>query len=239
MSHYLTGPCVCCHRSSAIFGPTRVPDGLPDNGAPAVCGRCTRHLGDHPVLVKRREREHFELWAEDAREAAEGAADRCAAVVAEMQAQIDSLRTELAARPTRVADRNLDQEAVDQAFVDRKRAYDARDQAFRVLAAVHMLHHDIGGEKCACGAALPQCRAADLVDSCRALKGWECKQWERKRDGLPPLLPAGHPGVLDYHWEPDEDALDAATLFDDSPAPAPGNHGVPLQRAEDVPPTIA
>lgn len=216
MADYPSGACTCCHRTNAIFGPTRVPDGLPTSGAPAVCGRCTRHLGDHPTLVKKREKEHFELWAVDASEAAEEAARQQEAAVARVQSHVDELQAELQARPVRVVIENPGQEKIDQAYQDRQKAFALRDRAFRVLSAVHLLHHDVGGDECSCGTSLRECSVAQEVDGNHALKGWERKQWERKRDGLPHLLPAGHPGVIDYRWEPDQESAVGAEDFPDA-----------------------
>lgn len=215
MGDYLTGGCICCHRTNAIFGPTRLPDGLPTSGAPAVCGRCTRHLGDHPTIVKKRELEHFELWAVDAAEAAQETARQHAAAVGQVQERVDELLAELEARPVRVVVENPEQEKIDQAYQERQTAYAVRDRAFRVLSAVHLIHHDVGGDECSCGTPVRECPVAQEVDGNRAFKGWERKQWERKRDGLPHLLPAGHPGVIDYRWEPDQESAVDAEDFPD------------------------
>lgn len=215
MGDYLTGACTCCHRTNAIFGPTRIPDGLPTSRAPSVCGRCTRHLGEHATIVKKREQEHFELWATDAAEEAEEAERQQVRAVASVQARVDELRAELDARPVRVVIENVDQPAMDKAFQERQQAYAMRDRAFRVLSAVHLLHHDVGGDECACGTSLRECPVAHEVDGNRALKGWERRQWQRKRDGLSHQLPPAHPGVIDYRWEPDaESAADAEELPD-------------------------
>ena len=56
--------CACCRSPNAHFGPPRVPDGLP--AKVTVCGICTRHLGNSPADVKRRDQDHFEQWAQDA-----------------------------------------------------------------------------------------------------------------------------------------------------------------------------
>lgn len=196
-----TGRCDCCKLEHAIMAQPRNPDGLP--AEVRICGICTRHLGDYSTIARKREQAHFDLWAEDAREHAEQAAKEHSRQVAVLQERVAELLAELEQRPTRVVTVNLDQQRVNEALEHRQAAYRSRDNAFRALSEIHMLHHNSGGEQCVCAKPYQQCEIARIVDAYPALKGWERKQWERKQQGLEHLLPPRHPGVIDYRWRPD------------------------------------
>jgi hypothetical protein len=109
------------------FARVKVPDGLP--ARPSLCGVCSRHWGDCPAAVKRRDQEHYEQWQHDAELLREGHRPELARrdeSIAELQATIGELRGELDERPVRVVRENLDQETVDRANDERQRVCGSR-----------------------------------------------------------------------------------------------------------------
>ncbi|MFI0352835.1 hypothetical protein [Actinomadura sp. 9N407] len=194
--------CECCKNPNAIFQAPKVPDGLPARST-TLCGVCMRHWGDSPRLVKQRDIDHHGIWQDELEQLKEHHADE----VEELQAIITDLRNEvrrkqelLDSRPTRIVEKNLDQETVDAALADQWRAYRARDWAFIRLCEVHVLHRDVGDGDCKCGKKISRCKEAGVVDGYRQLKTWEERELLRQRQGLSHKLPDDHPGVISHRW---------------------------------------
>ena len=192
--------CLCCQRDNAIMGKSRVPDGLPSGVR--VCGICSRHQSNDPKSWARRDQDHRDLWAEDARELAEQNANKLAAEQASTETLRTQLAEEIAKRPPHVVHRNLDQEIVHEAEAERDSAYRSRDQAFQALSEVWLLHRDAGSDRCRCGRKFSQCDTAAIVNRYRALEQWERRQWERRRQRRDHMLPRNHPAVTDPRWTP-------------------------------------
>lgn len=203
-------PCRCCGLETALFGPPRMFNGLP--AAAIVCDLCARHQGSHQSELRKRDRDHVEMWREDKREAVTALVERHERTVAGLQETIRELQTTLDERPVQVVYQNLDQEEVDQAHQHARRAYRSRDRAFLDLTRIHLLHFELSAGRCRCGKPLDRCEEAAIVDTAKALRGREHHHAERRRQGKPHLLPHGHPGIVDARWDPDDDT---AAEFDD------------------------
>jgi hypothetical protein len=199
--------CACCQSPNAHFGPPRVPDGLP--AKVTVCGICTRHLGNSPADVRRRDREHFEQWTQDAELLTEEYREALAKRdehIEELRATIGQLGEKLDKRPVRVVHENLDQEAVDAARRERDGARAARDDAYWLVAQFRGMHHDTGRGTCKCGASVEECDVSNMINSDRSFLRWEVKQLELiRRNGLVSgRLPRDHPGLINSRWSPPE-----------------------------------
>jgi hypothetical protein len=199
--------CACCRSPNAHFGPPRVPDGLP--AKVTVCGICTRHLGNSPADVKRRDQDHFEQWAQDAELLTEEYRDALAKRdehIEQLRAAIGQLEQKLDERPVRVVHENLDQEAVDGAYRDRDRALVARDAAYRLVAQFRSSHHDTGRGTCKCGVIMAKCDVTKIIDSDRSFLRWEASQCALVgRNGrFSSKLPEGHPALINSRWSPSE-----------------------------------
>ena len=112
--------CRCCELDDAIFGPQRSFNDLPM--AAIVCGICSRHQRSLPVDLKRRDRDHREMWMESKRYSLEVAIDEHAREVAQLQSEIATLQEELDTRPVQVVVENLDLEVVSEAHRDAESA---------------------------------------------------------------------------------------------------------------------
>ena len=137
---------------------------------------------------------HVKIWQEELARQLESLAERHSSEVA-------SIAKELADRPVRVVERNLDQGTVDEALGQRDAAFRSRDLAYQALCEVSLIHRDRGSGYCRCGLRTDRCETLPLV-TWRALGEWERKQVARKRAGQPHFLPQGHPALLDPRWEP-------------------------------------
>jgi hypothetical protein len=196
----IRGYCECCRLDGRYLADPKAPDGLP--ASTRICGLCIKHLGSGPSAVSRRDRQHQEIYAEEARYAIELADEAHAAEAERLQKRIQELEEELATRPVRIVTENLDLEHVQDAERQRDQAFRSRDTAFRALAEVHMLHFSRDSKRCSCGIAYIHCKVAQIVDQYEALARWERRQAERRRQDLDHLLPPGHPGIIDATWEP-------------------------------------
>lgn len=195
--------CRCCERPKAAYAERKVPHDLP--AAQIVCDLCARHQGSHPSEQQRRDRLHIEMWQEEMREALEARDEKHSTEIARCHERMDELNQELSERPIQVVETNLDAEHIQQVETEADRAFRSRDQAYIRLARLHMLHYDVDGEKCRCGAGIDSCPVAAVVDTFRGLHFWERRQADRRRSNRDHLLPKGHPGVIDARWDPDED----------------------------------
>lgn len=197
--------CGCCRSPNAHFARVKAPDGLP--ARPSLCGICTRHWGDGPAAVKRRDQDHYEQWQHDAELLHEGHRAELARrdeSIAELQATVGELRVELDERPVRVVRENLDQETVDQANDERQRAFAARDSAYRLIAQFRAAHHDTGRGTCKCGMSVEKCEVTELINSDRSYLRWEARQLEtiRLHGSYSSKLPRGHPALINPRWSP-------------------------------------
>lgn len=190
--------CECCWRSWDVAPrPVRTAGnsaGLPGAG-PAVCADCTRHMGNDGSTAIRRDRQHVELWANTATALLEERDADHTREVARFQAEIAGRDKQLADRPERVVYQNLDQQTVWEAEEQRDHAFRSRDQAFRTLTEIRLLHREADGGSCRCGTR--GCPVFEILGGYRALESWEAKQIERMKKGRDHLLPPGHPAVLD------------------------------------------
>lgn len=190
--------CRCCQSTNVELVPTRVPGGLPSQQP--VCGTCARHMGSSPRDQQKREADHFERWQRDRDLALEQLRAQCAGEIERLNVEVGQLEKELAERPTRIVEQNLDQQTVDQASIDREKAYRARDGAYILLARLRGLHHDTGRGVCSCQKAVSRCRETELLDSSSGYRRWELAQQERLRRGQWSELPAEHPARTNSRW---------------------------------------
>jgi hypothetical protein len=177
-----------------------------------VCGICSRHQGQLQMDLKRRIRDHIDLWREALADSVQELQGAHAAEVDRLESTINGLRSqlsdEIAKRPLQVVNHYVGQDLIDEALENRARAYHSRDQAFRDMTLLHMLHFEVAPSgKCRCGKLIDDCEEAGILESSRALRGWERKHAERRRRGEPNLLPDGHPGIVDARWDPDDDSV--------------------------------
>lgn len=137
------------------------------------------------------------IWAETATSLLHERDALHAAEISRLSARIAERERELAERPQRVVYENLDQETVDDALAERDQAYRSRDAASRVLLEIRLLHRDTGNRHCRCGTRTDQCQVSQIFDEHPSLEKWEARQIRRFHEGLPHLLPDGHPAMLD------------------------------------------
>jgi hypothetical protein len=107
---------------------------------------------------------------------------------------------ELEDRPIQVVHENLDQEAVDNALVEREIAWQHRDSAFGLLSQIKAWHRDKGDGNCWCGLSLSKCKVRKLLFNDQILIKWERKQLERLRRSDSHSLPWNHPALMDPRW---------------------------------------
>src|SRR5579875_264194 len=194
----LVGFCGCCQSTNVVLVPTRVPGGLPSQ--PEVCGTCLRHMGSDPRDVRKRESEHFAQWQRDRELALERQRAQSVAAIERLTDQVRQLEQQLADRPVRIVEQNLDQQAVNEASAERDRAYRSRDAAYALLAELRSLHHDTGSGICSCRRPVRQCPETELIDGSSAYRQWELRQQERLRRGQWSELPAAHPARTNPRW---------------------------------------
>jgi len=190
--------CRCCRSSNVELVPTRVPGGLPSQ--PPVCGTCARHMGTSPRDIQKREADHFAQWERDRERAVENQRSQSVSEIERLSDQVRQLEQQLADRPVRIVEQNLDQQAVNKASDERDQAYRSRDSAYALLAALRSLHHDTGGGICTCNRPIASCRETELLDGSSAYRRWELSQHERLRRGQWSQLPADHPARINSRW---------------------------------------
>ena len=176
--------------------------------AAIVCGICSKHQRSLPVDLKKKDKDHREMWMESKRYALEVISDRHADVVESLQASIDALKEELDTRPVQVVFKNLDAEEVEAAHVDAQAAYRKRDHAYLQLTKIHMHHFEAQVGQCRCGLPIDECEVGSIVDGFRGLKAWERNQTERRRRDQDHMLPRDHPGIIDARWDFEQDEVD-------------------------------
>jgi hypothetical protein len=191
--------CRCCKSTNVELLATKAPGGLPSQ--PQVCGTCSRHMGSSPRDLQKRETEHFEQWQRDRELAVERLRAQYAGEIERLNEQVNQLEKELADRPVRIVEQNLDQQTVDQASIESRRAYQARDGAYVLLAQLRGLHHDTGAGTCKCGRSVNRCPEMELLDSSSAYRRWEQIECERMRRGQWSQLPSEHPARTSSRWQ--------------------------------------
>lgn len=205
--------CKCCELQDAMFGPRKSPDGLPmDHG---VCDLCSRHLGSHESKLRKKERDHREMWIESLRYTVETLTEQHAEELARRDEQEAALQEELVSRPVQVVIENLDIEVVKEAHRKAQGAYRSRDHAFRQLTMIHLQHFEAHAGQCRCGLPIDDCEIALIVDNYRALKTWEYINTERRKRHQIHQLPKHHPGIIDARWDPDEEQRAEFDSYDD------------------------
>lgn len=163
------------------------------------------------VDLKKRIREHTDLWeyalearTEELNEAHAAELAQRDAVIAELKANLEA---EIEERPVQVVNQYVGQEKIDEALANRDRAYRSRDSAFFDLTRLHMLHFEQSAGRCRCGKPIDDCEEAAILDGSKALRGWEREQTRRRKLDLDHHLPRNHPGVVDARWDPDDDSV--------------------------------
>jgi hypothetical protein len=112
----------------------------------------------------------------------------------------------------RYVDRNLDQEAVDDATNERDRSYAARERAYRTLAQLRVVHHDTGRGFCKCRTSLGKCAETEILDGDQSFLRWEARQVQniRRNGEYASILPQGHPGRINPRWSPPGETVPVA-----------------------------
>jgi hypothetical protein len=122
------------------------------------------------------------------------------ALLRQAEHKADGRAQELADRPVRVIEKDLDAERVGQARRQMEAAFRSRDHAFSDLMAIRLLHRDGGEAKCRCGRKSSNCKEYQIVVRSTHLADWERKQVDRARRGLDHFLPDNHPAVSSRSW---------------------------------------
>lgn len=211
--------CVCCRSSGAQFGkPPKAPAGLPVAVQP-LCGICVKHQGSHPADLDRRNKQHLEQWVLDFERQQQMYEDRQAKrdaekdrAISELQATIEKLEDQIRSKPVRYVERNLDQEIVDEAKIERGESYAARDRAYRTLAQFRVMHHDTGRGFCKCETGLDECAETQALNGDQSFLRWEARQVQyiRRNGEYASQLPQGHPGRINPRWSPPGGAVSVA-----------------------------
>jgi hypothetical protein len=191
---------------------------LPDVGHACSCCRrpwseCAVDMGrsdDHPRLRKcpachghaedstEANGAHIEMW----RALARSRKQDHERVEAGLRERIAELEQELHDRPTRPVHHWVDQDELEKAREEAQRAFRSRENAWRALCEIRLLHREAQAGQCRCGQRLDRCKIVQIVDHYPALEKWEKEQLSRVRGGLTHNLPDGHPAVLDRNWQP-------------------------------------
>lgn len=165
-----------------------------DHPRPRRCPQCHDHARDSP----RANQAHIEMW----RALARSRKQDHERVEAQLRDQIAQLEQDLRDRPTRIVERWVDQDELEEAHTEADRAFRSRENAWQALCMVRLLHREGQPGQCRCGQRLDRCKTAQIVDRYPALEKWEREQVSRLRSGLTHNLPEGHPALLDRRWEP-------------------------------------
>src|SRR5262249_15912877 len=125
-----------------------------------------------------------------------------AAEVDRLRRQISQQEQELRDRPTRIIERYVDRQELDDAKAEADRAFRSRENAWQALCEIRLLHREGVSGRCGWGKRLDRCDIAAIVDRYPGLERWEKEQIQRLRNNLDHKLPDGHPAVLDPRWQP-------------------------------------
>jgi hypothetical protein len=154
-----------------------------------TCGQCHTHAGNTMMA----NRDHIEMWR--------ALVSKRNAAVARLQEQVHDLDQELRDRPEKMVDRYIDLDQLQNAQDQADRAFKSRENAWKTLCMVRLLHREGQPGQCRCGQPLNRCKTAELVDRYPGLEKWEKEQVRRFRDHLDHNLPSGHPALIDPRWE--------------------------------------
>lgn len=201
MGNDLTGwqvACMCCGIQGRPLANPRAPGKLPTSRT--ICKPCAKHQGSELRDLEKRNTEHVIFWRSHL-------ADEVAKLdalhereLAKLAGIIKQKDEELEDRPIQVVHENLDQEAVDNALVEREIAWQHRDSAFGLLSQIKAWHRDKGDGNCWCGLSLSKCKVRKLLFNDQILIKWERKQLERLRRSDSHSLPWNHPALMDPRW---------------------------------------
>lgn len=122
--------------------------------------------------------------------------------VAGLNTRIEELEGELADRPEKIVHRYVDLDELQDAQTEAHRAFASRENAWRALCEIWVLHHERDSGRCQCGQPMDRCKTAQIVDHYPAFEKWNREQIQRFRSGRDHMLPTRHPAVIDPRWQP-------------------------------------
>lgn len=158
------------------------------------CPACHGHAEDSPEANQA----HIEMW----RALARSRKQEHERVETQLRETIAELEQELRDRPTRPVHHWVDQDELKEAREEAQRAFRSRENAWRALCEVRLLHREGEPGQCRCGLRLERCKVAEIVNRYPGLEKWENEQFIRVRGGLSHALPEGHPALLNRNWKP-------------------------------------
>ncbi|HUZ53113.1 MAG TPA: hypothetical protein VMU94_11370, partial [Streptosporangiaceae bacterium] len=141
--------CTCCERPWARIAATGASASA---GSQATCRDCH----DHGSMAMQRDRAHIDLW----RSLSRFEQRQHDAEVSRLGIQISQMEEELRDRPEKIVERYVGQDEIDEANEEAQRAFRSRENAFRALCEVRLIHREGEPGRCRCGQRLDTCKMA-------------------------------------------------------------------------------